>query len=360
MSPDIAAQATVHAESVSESTLADLLEDPTTLAAAPDMPTALIKPFAGKGSAVEDAWGVGAVGADVSRYDGAGVKVAILDTGIDATHPCFKGVNIVQRDFTGAGNGDVAGHGTHCAGTILGRDVSGRIGIACGVRDAYIGKILDDVGRGTALMVTRGIRWAADQGANIISLSLGIDTPGFVKKLIDGGWPPKLAAARGLDGYRRNIRLFDRQISLLVAEAGHGQEVLVVAASGNESERAANPNFRIPASLPAAAEGVLSVGALGRSAAGLTVANFSNSLPTVSAPGVDIRSAWPGGGFETLSGTSMACPHVAGVAALWWQSLGSAATAEMVRIRLLGATIMSDLAPGYDHTDVGSGLVRAP
>jgi subtilisin family serine protease len=360
MSPEAAAQATIHAENVSMSSIADVIEDPATLEAAPDMPTELIRPFAGTGTAGGDAWGVQAVGADASSYDGSGVKVAVLDTGIDVSHPCFDGMSIIQRDFTGAGNGDVVGHGTHCAGTIFGRDVGGRVGIARGVREAYAGKVLGDDGRGTALMASRGIRWAAEQGANIISLSLGFDTPGFVAKLVEKGWPPKLAAARGLDGYRRNIRLFDRQISLLAAQADHGQQVLVVAASGNESDRGANPNFRIPASLPAAADGVLSTGALGRSAAGLRVADFSNSLPILCAPGVDIRSAWPGGGFKTLRGTSMACPHVAGVAALWWQSLGPAATAEFVRARMLGATRTTDLAAGFDHTDVGLGLVRAP
>jgi subtilisin family serine protease len=77
-------------------------------------------------------WGVRAIRADMSPYSGEGVIVAVLDTGIDAAHPAFAGMELVQRDFTGAGNGDVHGHGTHCAGTIFGRDVDGLRVVAVG------------------------------------------------------------------------------------------------------------------------------------------------------------------------------------------------------------------------------------
>jgi subtilisin family serine protease len=101
------------------------------------MPTALIKPLEVAGAAATGAWGIAAVKADTSNFTGDGVVVAVLDTGIDKSHPAFAGVTIVEQDFSGSGNGDRQGHGTHCAGTIFGRDVSGtRIGIARGVRAA--------------------------------------------------------------------------------------------------------------------------------------------------------------------------------------------------------------------------------
>jgi subtilisin family serine protease len=81
------------------------------------------------------------VGADTSPFSGDGIVVAVLDTGIDASHPAFEGVDIVQKDFTGEGVGDQHGHGTHCAGTIFGRTSEGtRIGVAPGVKKALIGK----------------------------------------------------------------------------------------------------------------------------------------------------------------------------------------------------------------------------
>ena len=125
-----------------------------------------------------------AVKADVSPFDGSDVVVAILDTGIAKNHPAFAGVTIIEEDFTGEGNGDTHGHGTHCAGTVFGRDVDGtRIGVAPGVKKALIGKVLGDEGGGSDAIV-RAINWALEEGANVISMSLGIDFPGFVDALV--------------------------------------------------------------------------------------------------------------------------------------------------------------------------------
>ena len=100
---------------------ADIARDPGVAAVGIPMATTLIMPFdIEAGAAASDVWGIAAVKADTSVFTGDGVVVAVLDTGIDKAHPAFAGVNIVEQDFSGSGNGDRQGHGTHCAGTIFG------------------------------------------------------------------------------------------------------------------------------------------------------------------------------------------------------------------------------------------------
>ncbi|MDQ3644958.1 MAG: S8 family serine peptidase, partial [Actinomycetota bacterium] len=126
---------------------AELLRDPEVLAIAPEMPIRLIEPVAEEAALGDEVWGIAAVGADKSPFTGAENVVAVLDTGIDSSHPAFEGVTLVEEDFSGSGICDRQGHGTHCAGTIFGRDVEGtRIGVARGVSRALIGKVLDDGG----------------------------------------------------------------------------------------------------------------------------------------------------------------------------------------------------------------------
>lgn len=339
----------------------DLARDPEFVAAAPPMPTRLIRPLATAAGAGEP-WGVAAVGADVSAFDGAGVVVAVLDTGIDQDHPAFRGVGLETRDFTGDGMADPEGHGTHCAGVIFGRDVDGRrIGIARGVRRALIGKVLGDEGAGDSEMVFDALHWANARGADVISMSLGFDFPGLVADLASQGWPVKLATSVALEAYRANLTMFNAVMGELKAGRLMGRDVLVVAASGNESERGVDPRFTIAASLPAAAEDVLSVAALARGPAGLSVAEFSNTRAVLAGPGVDILSAWPGGALRSLSGTSMACPHVAGVAALWWQAVAAKgrAGAFNVTAKVVASATRDGLAD-TGQEDVGEGLVRAP
>jgi subtilisin family serine protease len=334
------------------------------------MPTRLVAPVPLDGDgdpdteASDTAWGVTAVGADASPFTGAGAVVAVLDTGIDASHNAFKDVEIVEQDFSGSGNGDRDGHGTHCAGTIFGRDVDGRrIGVARGVSQVLIGKVLGDDGSGDSDMIFRGITWAVDNGASIISMSLGFDFPGLVKRLADDGWPTDLATSAAVEAYRGNLRVFDALMGLVKAREAFGAGTVLVAAAGNESHREIDPNYEIAASLPAAAEGVMSVGALGRSGDRLEVARFSNTFPVLSAPGVGIESARAGGGLRTLNGTSMACPHVAGVAALWWEAVGPIGlltTAPTVAAKLRASARIDVFAPGLDAADRGAGLVMAP
>ena len=157
--------------------------------------------------------------------------------------------------------------------------------------------------------------------------------------------------------------MFDGIMAVIANSAPFTGGTVVVAATGNESKRDIHPNYEVGASLPAAAQGVISVGALGRTSAGLEVASFSNTNPVMAAPGVSVTSARVGGGLVAFNGTSMATPHVAGLAALWWEALRNAGipmTPAGVTARLRAGCRTDVFAPGVDVTDRGDGLATAP
>jgi subtilisin family serine protease len=346
-----------------------LAQKKSVLAVAPVIPMKLVAPVKKMASATADGggegvtWGVKAVGADKSAFNGEGIVVAVLDTGIDPSHPAFSGVELVQKNFTEEGDNDEHGHGTHCAGTIFGRDVNGvRIGVARGVKKALIGKVLGKGGGGSDQIV-QAIQWAVNNGANVISMSLGIDFPGLVKELVEmDELPTELATSVALEGYRKNILLFERLASFIAAQGAFMQGTLLVAAAGNESRREVNPKFEIAVSPPAVADGVISVAALGNETDGFRIAPFSNIGARVSGPGVDIDSARMGGGLESMSGTSMAVPHVAGVAALWAHKLlkDESLNGKLLTDRLTGNATTKGMQAGFDPADVGAGMVQAP
>lgn len=335
---------------------------------APVMRMKLIEPHATtndekvQASAQGMSWGVSAIGADTSPFTGDGIVVAVLDTGIDASHPAFAGVELVQKDFTGDGNGDQVGHGTHCAGTIFGRDVNGkRIGVAPGVKKALIGKVLGQNG-GSTDNICAAIQWAINNGANVISMSLGMDFPGWVKVLTDSGKPTEVAVSMALEDYRKNVLLFERLASFIKANGAFSQTALIAAAAGNESNRQVNKFWEVSVSPPAVADGIVSVGALSKGPSGLAVASFSNTGANICAPGVDILSAWKNGDTKSLSGTSMATPHIAGAAVLWAEKLKKAGnlTALQLTANLVGSGTTDGFQEAFDPTDVGAGIVRCP
>ncbi len=235
---------------------------------------------------------VGAPEAWQAGFDGKGVKVAVLDTGVDATHQDLAGRVKQTKVFTGDQNAnDAHGHGTHVAATIAGGD--GKKGVAPGA-ELIIGKVLGDDGSGTLSGVIEGMEWAAAEGASVINMSLGGD-------VTDGTDPLSVAVDN----------LTERTGALFVVAAGNNGTAYSVGS-------------------PGAATSALTVGAVdGKDA----IADFSSRgprlddapKPDLTAPGVGIVAARATGTamgrpvdehYTAASGTSMATPHVAGAAAI--------------------------------------------
>ncbi len=237
-----------------------------------------------------DLWGVDNVNApevwtsndDFSGVTGANVIVAVVDTGVDLNHQEFEGRLTPGYDFVDDDEtaDDGNSHGTHVAGTIAGaRDSSGITGVAPDASIMPI-RVLDNNGSGWLSDIIAGVRWAAENDADVINLSLG-----------GGGFSQSMADA---------IAFASEQGSVVVMAAGN---------SGGSS-----PAF--PAA-HAEAHG-LAVGAVNqqRNLAGFSNRAGTTALDYVTAPGVDVYSSIPGDEYARYSGTSMATPHVAGVAAL--------------------------------------------
>ncbi|MGW1296511.1 S8 family peptidase [Streptomyces sp. NPDC002533] len=283
------------------------------------------------------------IGADKvweAGYDGTGVKVAVLDTGVDETHPDLAGQQIAEKNFSASPDAkDRQGHGTHVASTVAGTGAKGGgayKGVAPGAR-LLDGKVLDDSGSGNESDIITAIEWAVDEGADIVNMSLGgPDSPG--------------------------VDPLEEAVNHYTDTAG----VLFAIAAGN-----AGPDASTVGS-PGAADGALTVGAVDgddRTAAfssrGPRVGDGAIK-PDVTAPGVDITAASAPGstiakeygenpeGYVTISGTSMATPHVAGAAALLKQRNPGWKAAE-----LKGALTASAKDTGFPAFEQGSGRIQA-
>ncbi|KAB2974469.1 S8 family serine peptidase [Streptomyces sp. SS1-1] len=280
---------------------------------------------------------IGAPKAWAAGYDGKGVKIAVLDTGVDATHPDLKGQVVAAKNFSPAPDTtDKVGHGTHVASIAAGTGAKsgGKYkGVAPGA-GILNGKVLDDDGYGDDSSILAGMEWAADQGAQIVNMSLGgTDTP--------------------------EVDPLEAAVNKLSAEKG----VLFTIAAGNAGPESVGS--------PGSADAALTVGAVDDKDA---LAPWSSTgpragdgavKPDVTAPGVDITAASAKGsaiaqevgenppGYVTIEGTSMATPHVAGAAAILKQQHPDWTYAE-----LKGALTGSAKGGAYTPFEQGAGRVQ--
>jgi subtilisin family serine protease len=292
-------------------------------------------------------WGLEATGVLRSRFSGRGVRVAVLDTGLDLDHPDFRGRAIVHRSFIANQTvQDENGHGTHCVGTACGpaNPAGGpRYGVAYGA-DIFVGKVLSNQGSSLGRSTLSGIEWALTQRCQVISMSLS----GRV-----GVGDTFLEAFENVG--RRALR----------------QGALIVAAAGNDSRRGMG---RVnPVGSPANAPSIMAVAALDNR---MRVADFSNAARNpdggqidIAGPGVDVYSSAPEPApppqppffrrwtplHDTISGTSMATPHVAGIAALWLEATPGSTALELWQILTTRARRLN-----LPAADAGAGLVQAP
>jgi subtilisin family serine protease len=279
-------------------------------------------------------WGLQATRVDSSSVNGQGIRVAVLDTGMDLQHPDFRGRRFTSQSFIpGETVQDGHSHGTHCIGTSCGPDQPAtgvrRYGCAFGA-DVFVGKVLGNTGSSVGGSVVNGMNWAVTNRCQVISMSLGADVDQVSQAF-------EVAGQRAL-------------------QAGC---LIIAAASNNAQRRAGNVGF---VGQPANSPSIMAVAAL---ESNLRIADFSprsSSLTgaggkvDVAAPGVAIFSSVPvnRGTHGFKNGTSMATPHVSGIAAMWCQQT------RRVGLALFTTVIQNARRIAGDARDIGSGLVQAP
>lgn len=284
-----------------------------------------------------------AVRRDLPKATGEGVLMGVLDTGIDAAHPDLTGRLKAFRDFVGSKQQpyDDHGHGTHVSGTIAGGGSSGtEIGVAPKT-SILNGKIFSASGSSSLSIILQGMQWMADPDDNASTK----DHPAAVSNSWGGGPPSSTAdpkddvLCKAVDGW---LKL----------------GILPIFANGNSGPRSGTVG------IPAACPGSLGVGATDSRDG---IASFSSRgpakwktgeiiKPDVSAPGVDVISALPNGKYAAWSGTSMAAPHAAGLAALLFQAKPNLAVSDVAAIMMKSATDLGD--KGHDNV-FGMGRIDA-
>jgi subtilisin len=256
---------------------------------------------------------------------GKGIRVGVVDTGIDFNHPDLKpnyagGMSFVPGAPTPM---DDQGHGTHCSGTIAAAiNGAGVVGVAPQA-SLYGVKVLDSNGSGQFSWVVAGIDWCIQNKMHIISMSLGGSAaPTALQTICNVAWK---------------------------------QGLLIVAAAGNDQPGHPVPPAASNVGYPGKYKNVIAVSAID---SGNVITYFSSRGPEVDlcAPGLNVLSTAPGGGYATMSGTSMACPHVSGAAALTWGAHRFATNQQIWN--LLAFTVDNLGAPGWDML-YGYGRVNA-
>jgi subtilisin len=279
-------------------------------------------------------WGIHAINLLNSKYTGKAVNVAILDTGFNLSHPDFARRVVNSRSFiSGQEVDDQNGHGSHCTGISTGNIniiTNRRYGVASEA-NIFIGKVLSNAGSGSDSGILAGLEWAITNNCKVISMSLGAPVyPGEPYSNIYND----------------------------VARKAISKGTLIIAAAGNESRR--DQGIINPVGHPANCPAIMAVAALDKN---LKIAYFScgginpdGGQVDIAAPGVDVYSSWKSpSNFNIISGTSMATPFVAGVAALFWEAYPDA-TASDIWMYLTQSALRLDL----NSSDVGAGLVQPP
>ncbi len=273
-----------------------------------------------------DNWWIEGYGFDQTKLDGTGVTIAVIDTGIDSSHPDLAGTVIDGVDFSSvgvpkgtSGVGSSAFHGTMVASLIAGQGSgeSGVIGVAPGAKLLSISIGLGVPGSDTDAQIAHAVKWAVDNEADIINLSLTRNSQTWPKS-----WDEAFSYA------------FDN-------------DVIVVAAAGNRTDKSSRPSA--PATIP----GVVSVGGVTKakepaeaSTAGLGVA--------ISAPAEDLLGSYPGEGYRVWDGSSAAAPIVSGLLALMSQADPNATANDLIERLISSATDLGE--PGFD-ANYGHGLI---
>ena len=277
----------------------------------------------------EFSWGLQTTRVCTSSRTGRGVRVAVLDTGFDVSHPDFAGRSVTTQSFIlGETVQDAHGHGTHCIGTACGSaepDGTRRYGVATDA-EIFAGKVLSDSGSGSDQGILAGINWALANNCVIVSMSLGADV-------------------------REASRAYEA-----VGKVALDRGMLIVAAAGNNARRPGDPGF---VGVPANSRSIMAIAAtdsadqIARFSAGSS--NCGGGRIDLAAPGVKVFSSWPvPQRYHSISGTSMATPHVSGIAALWNEATG------LTGRELWTVLVQNAKALDVPSVDVGAGLVQAP